>query len=217
MNRVGLGLLLALLAGGLAQAVTVQEIIDGNAKVQAGINDFSCLMSFSISSPSVRVPETRVKLYYKAPDRFKPEAVDGDFTVLPKTYRLAVGNILARLAKHNHARLLGEEEVNDRPCWRLKLTPKEPDTGVLYHLIEVDQERFTVSRIRTYPNGEQPVTLTLTQSQHGRAWLPATATIEALQKTRHDDQLEQVRVVIKFTKYRTNLGLSDDFFKDPEE
>lgn len=217
MSRVSCGLLLALLWSSAAAAVTVQEIVDGNAKVQDGINDFTCLMTFSVRSPSVRVPDTRVKLYYKAPDRFKPEAVDGDFTVLPRTYRLAVGNILARLVKEHTVRLLGEETVNGRPCWRLKLAPQEPDTGLLYHLVSVDRERYTVARIRSYPQGEQPATLTMTQERHGRAWLPATATIEGLQKTRNSDQLEQVTVAIKFTKYKTNVGLTDEFFKDSEE
>lgn len=206
-----------LLLAGAAPGITVEQIVAGNRRVLDGINDFVCVMTFNISSTSVRVPDTRVRIYFKKPDRMKPEPIDGDFTVLPKTYRMAIGNVLERMVEEHTAKLLGEETVDGRRCYRLKLTPKEEGTGILYHLVDVDREQFTVIRVRTYPEGQQPATVSLRHERHGRGYLPSQAVLEASHRPREGEALEQVRATIRFTGYRINTGLSDAIFAEPPE
>lgn len=203
-----------LLACGSARAVTVAEIVERNRQVLAGVTDFSCLMTFTVRSTDIRVPDTRIRIYFKKPDRFKPEAVDQDFAVLPNTYRFAIGNVLERLVEEHRAVLLRSEERDGRRYHVLKMTPKEAQPPLLYHLIEVDAANATVSRMTSYLSDQKPSTVALSYEQHGSAWLPAGADIIGWQKRKMADgeEWDAVRVGITFTRYKLNLGLKDSFF-----
>ncbi len=214
MRRAHRLLLILLLAASAAPAITVQEIVSRSKHVLDGVNDFVCIMTFNVRSADMRVPDTRVRLYFKKPDRVKPEAIDKDFAVLPNTYHMAVGSVLDRLLDHNNARYIRDESLAGRPQWVLKLSPKESDTPILYHWVYVDQEQATVSRIATYPRQEKPATLNLTYQRWGKAWLPASATIDAYQKRKADEGVRWVPVTIRlgFSKYKVNVGLKDSQF-----
>ncbi|MBI2298958.1 MAG: outer membrane lipoprotein-sorting protein [Armatimonadetes bacterium] len=198
-------------------AETIEQIVARNKHMLDGINDFTCVMTFSVRSPSVRVPDSRVKLYFKKPDKFKPEPLDGDFAVVPKTYNLAVGNLLERMLKDHTVRLLGEEALNGREQCRLKLTPKAKDSPVSYHLLWVDREQATVSQVRTYPAKGPPATVTFTHQRQGRGYLPTSAQMEGTHRAREGQPEEKVQVTIRFTDYKVNIGLADSIFADKDK
>lgn len=203
-----------LLLTSLAPAATMDEIIARSGKVLDGINDFVCVMTFNVRSADMRVPDSRVRIYFKKPDRFKPEAIDGDFAVLPETYHLAIGNVLQRLVEGHKPFLAREQAIAGRTHYAVKLVPREADAPVNYHWVYVDKERYTVSRLASYPKGEQPVTLNLTHRPYKQGYLLDRASIDAWQKRRSGGELKTVpmHVDLKFAKYQVNVGLKDSVF-----
>ena len=198
-----------------AGAATLEQIIERNKHVLDGVTDFTAIMTFTVRSADMRVPPSRVKIYFKKPDKFKPEPLDGDFAVLPNTYHLAIGNVLERLLKGNKAALVRQETLNNRAQYLIKITPKTSDSPLSYHLVYVDTERFTVTRVVTTPKHDQPATLKMSYEAHGKAWLPSEASIDGYHKTKDKDgQLvnQAVQVKLTFAKYRVNVGLSDKLF-----
>lgn len=209
-------LILLCCCGLSARAVTVDEILTGSRKVLDGVNDFTCVMSFTVRSPDMRVPASRVRLYFKKPDKFKSEAIDGDFAVLPNSYRFAIGNVFERMLDDHTAKILRSEEVRGRPTWVLQMTPKDDGGPVVRHLVYVDQKQYTINRITTYPRNDKPLTLQTTYRRHGRAWLPADANIDGYARRRRkgEEQVEEVHIRLVWNQYKVNTGLKDSLFDD---
>jgi len=197
-------------------AVTMDDILKGSRKVLDGVNDFTCIMTFTVRSADMRVPPSRVKIYFKKPDKFKPEAIDGDFAVLPNTYHFAIGNVLERMLDDHHAKILREQEVNGRDTWVLQLTPKEDGTPISRHLVYVDQQQYTINRITTYPVNDKPITLATTYRKIGKAYLPSEANIDGYtrRKKRGQETVEEVHIKLVWDKYKINVGLKDSLFDD---
>lgn len=206
-----------------SRAITVDEIVTRHGDMLARVNSMITIMTFSVQSPSMRVPDSRVRLYYKRPDHWKPEPLEGDFTVMPGSYRMVLGNVLGRLSEGNTLRLLRTENLGQRPNYVLKATPKEDNTGIYYHLVYVDAASFTVSRMITYPVGEgqKPVSLSLGYGRYGDvgAILPNQLRIDATAPRQRDGQVvwEPMTITIRFTDYRINVPINDSVFADPEQ
>ena len=198
-----------------AHAVTVDDIVKGSRKVLDGVNDFTCIMTFTVRSADMRVPPSRVKLYFKKPDKFKPEALDGDFAVLPNTYHFAMGNVVERMTEDHNLKILRSDELSGRKVWVLQATPKEDDTPIVRHLLYVDQQQYTLNRITTYPRNERPLSLQINFAKHGKAYLPKDATIDGYtRRKRHGEEtVEEVHIRLQWDKYRINVGLKDSDFE----
>jgi outer membrane lipoprotein-sorting protein len=207
-------ILAVVLAAGACPALTVDELVAKSRQVLDGVKDFTCTMTFSVRAPDVRVPDTRSKILFKQPDKCKAKPLDGDFAVLPRVWRMAVGQVLARLAETHRLTLLREEEVQDRRQGVLKAEPKQEDREhIAYHLLWVDAERGTLTRVRTYPRQGTPVNIDLSHTQRGKAWLPERVVAAGREPKAEGKGDEEVRVTLRFGDYRVNVGLSDDEFK----
>lgn len=193
-------------------AITVEQVIEKNKATLTGIKDFTCVLSFSVKGTSVRVPDSRASILFKMPDKFRAKPLDGDFAVLPRSWRFAVGNIVARLAATCDLKVLREEDLGGRKQYVLRADERGDKGGGRYHLLWVDAERFTVGALRSYEPKEQPATMTLGYTAQGKAWLPCEVRINA--SFHHRDQEETLNATLKLTDYKVNVGLTDDQFKD---
>lgn len=199
-----------------ASAATVEELIERNRHTLDGIHDFTTTLTFTVKSKSVRVPRSRAKLFYKQPDKFKAKPLDGDVTVLPRTWRFAVSNVLSRLA-HDHAlSLLREESYHDRPHYVLKAVPKAKDDPLEYHLLWLDSEHATVTLMRSYPKQGPPASLAVTYLKQGQGWLPSRADVEGTAQRKGGGD-EKFAVTLAFADYAVNTGLSDSLFDEPKK
>lgn len=193
-------------------AISVEQITEKNKATLSGIKDFTCTMSFSVRGTSVRVPDSRAAILFKMPDKFKARPLDGDFAVLPKSWRFAMGNVLARLAQTCDVKLLREEPLGGRNQYVLRADERGDKRHGAYHLVWVDADSFTVGCVRSYEGNEKPVTMTIGYQQIGRAWLPNDVRLDAT--FRNKDQEESLKATLKMTDYKVNVGLTDDQFKD---
>lgn len=212
-------LALLLITAAATQAVTIDEIVARSKQATAGLRDFTCLLTFSVRSTSARVPDSRVRLYYKAPDKFKPVPLGDDFTVLPRTYNVALGSVVERMMKDNRAVLLPQQSIDDRPMHVLKLVPKEENDLVQYNLLFLDAGTFLPRRIRTYRVGAPPITVDVTHSRVAGLWMPTRVTVQG-EETRTVDgeqRTERFQVTMAFSEYAVNQGLSDDVFEDQNQ
>jgi outer membrane lipoprotein-sorting protein len=200
-----------------AAADTVDDVIAGNRHTMDGVKDFTAVMYVKVNSDQVRVPESRAKVLFKAPDKFRAQPMDGDFAVMPRTWHSAVGNVLARLAEHCTVTLLRRETLGDRDYYVLKAVPKDDNDPIARHLLWVDTERYYVGVLRSYPREGPPATVRLGYVKHDQAWLVETATLEITIKARDDDgksKTETLSADVRFEDYHVNVGLTDDQFKD---
>lgn len=212
----GLGVLLVVATA--SQAITVEEIVRRSKQATAGLKDFSCLLTFQVRATSARVPDSRVRLYYKAPDKFKPVPLGDDFTVLPRTYNLALGSVVERMMKDNRAVVLEPQRIDDRPMHVLKLIPKEAVDGLQYNLLFLDAETFLVRRMRTYRTEGAPITIDVTHQRISGLWMPTRVSVQGEEKTNVDGQerLERFTVSMVFSDYNVNQGLDDAIFEDEQ-
>lgn len=213
MRRSSLLVLLLVCAVG-ASAATVESILAASSRTLEGVRDFTCTMTFSVRSTSVRVPESRAKIAYKVPDKFRAEPQDGDFAVLPSTWKFALGNTLQELREHTTMRLLREERLGERNQYVIRADEK--DSPGSYYLLWVDTERSTLSAIRTYEPEMEPITMTMGYRREGRAWLPTVANMQA-KVPGADGQIEEMRANLKLEGYRVNVGLTDAYFAEPQK
>lgn len=193
-------------------AISVDQIIEKNRATLTGVRDFTCTLSFSVRSTSVRVPDSRATILFKMPDKFKAKPLDGDFAVLPKSWRFALGNVLSRLAQTCDIKVLREESLGGRNQHVLRADERGDKRRGNYHLVWVDAERFTVGVVRSYDGDQKPVTMAIGYVKQGQAWLPNLVNLDATFRSK--DQEETLKATLKLTDYKVNVGLTDDQFKD---
>lgn len=198
------------------QAGPLEDILARSRHVADGVKDFTVVMTFRVQSTSARVPDSRVRIYYKAPDKFKPVPLDGDFTVLPRTYNFALGSVVDRLLEHHKPVLLAEQSIDGRAQHVIKLNPDEPGGPIQYHLLYLDRETYVVRRIRTYPANEAPVQLDVTHQRVSGFLMPTEVRVsgESAREVNGERQVERFSVTMKFDGYRVNTGLDDSIFRD---
>lgn len=217
MFRTRLAWLTVLLLAAAGQAATVDSILANSRKTLTGVDSFTCTLRFNLRSTSVRVPDSRARISFKLPDKFKAEPLDGDYAVLPSSWRFALGNALTRLAESCRLRLLRSEALGGRNQYVLRADEKDADLKGVYHILWVDAERYTVSALRTYQPDQQPVTMTMGYTRSNQAWLPNVVKIEA-QFRNDNDQNEKLTADLSLTDYRVNVGLKDsDFDEQPRK
>ena len=90
-----------------------------------------------------------------------------------------------RLTSLYNARIVGEEEVEGRPCWLLELTSKEEDIAYYSRKIWVDKERFVSLKEDRFAKGGKLLKRTEVKevrSQEGR-WIPYRIVFKDMLKT----------------------------------
>ncbi|HEX2998882.1 MAG TPA: hypothetical protein VHR86_01390, partial [Armatimonadota bacterium] len=137
-----IALLFALLASAPAQAnLTGAAVMQRVQAQRAGIRDYTVDIAIQVRMKKVHVPDSVLRVYHKAPDKTKIQALKG-FTVMPKG-ATPLGDPFAVFTAHSSAAVVGREQVAKRPVIRLRLKAKDnPAAGAMDAW--VDSERWVV-------------------------------------------------------------------------
>jgi len=202
-----------------AHALSARDILKKAGTHYEVINDYITDARVTVESPSMHVPETKVKIYYKKPDKLHVDSNDG-FAVLPKQGTV-VGNPLKFLLDSSDLTIDRSERVLGDDCYVIKGTAQR-DGREMQSTVWVDKKNYLVRQLATNPEWGPSVKVKVWYTRVGlKYWLPSTTSARVstppLAGGKQDSKpaaTEQTTVTIKFEKYKVNSGLSDKIFKD---
>jgi outer membrane lipoprotein-sorting protein len=212
---------------------TAEEILAEVRRLFEGIEDYTVEVIANVDMPGLRAPEMRAKLYYKSPDKLHVESTG--LSILP---REGVAPDPSRFADRFSSRLDGEEDLEGRTVYRLRLMPKKEFKGEFETVLLVDAERFVVWKIEKLNEGEPFLTVDFeyklvedrfflpSQSRAelfiarlpgrpGEGYLsgPGREEIESLFSEEDESPPKNGYATVRFEDYRINIGLADSLFE----
>lgn len=206
------------------KGITAEQVLQ---KVKANfdaVKDYTVQLSGKLDLERLRMPQMKVKLYFKQPNKFKTESKGT--SMLPKNILdLNPSDLLSKF----DASLLGKEEIEGRPYYKLRLVTK-PVKGkpVRESFIWVDAVQWTITRLEAYPSEGRKIEVDITSMVvDGRYILPERITAKFDFSQDADSSGDRIyspnRVPRKgsaeliYSDYQVNTGLSDALFEKNEE
>ncbi|MDD8016870.1 MAG: hypothetical protein PHP42_00715 [Bacteroidota bacterium] len=208
----------------IAQQFTAEKILQ-NVKMNFDrVQDYSAQLTAKVDMERLRVPEMKVKIYFKQPNKFKTESKNTSF--LPRNiFDLNPGDLLTKF----DAILMGKENDSEKVYYKIRLISK-PEKGKPPHesFIWIDAQRWTIDRFEAYPQEGRKIQVLIDQTLiDGKYFLPVKifASFDFDQNT--DSLSERIynqsrmprkgSVELRYSDYQVNTGLSDEIFEKKEK
>jgi outer membrane lipoprotein-sorting protein len=214
-----------------SQAQDANELIKKVKDKLALVSDYQAEGVMKTDVSFMKVPESKVTIFYKKPDKFKIKKQDG-ISIVPK----GGGNInLAALFEGNNYTAVpaGKGTVNDAPVTIVKLLPLDEKSDVVVSTLYIDEKDALVKKaiITTRENGTYEM-----EMQYGKyasrglpdiiTFLFATKDYKLpkglafdydaggqQQKANTPAGNQKGKIQISYSNYNINKGLSNDLFK----
>ncbi|HEY8896405.1 MAG TPA: hypothetical protein VIM79_16375 [Niastella sp.] len=225
-------LLLFLLPGFADRAQDANELIKKVKEKLALVNDYQAEGVMKTDVSFMKVPESKVTIYYKKPDKFKIKKQDG-ISIVPK----GGGNInLSALFEGNNYTAVpaGKGTVNGAPVTIVKLLPLDEKSDVVVSTLYIDEKEALVKKaiITTRENGTYE--MEMQYGKYASRGLPDTITFlfatkdyklpkglafdydagDQPPKTNASGNGNQKgKIRIAYTSYIINKGIASDVFK----
>ena len=203
-----------LLGSGLGEAApTAQQVLQQVSVVFKGLNDCTSLVVAQVDAPDVKLPDTKLRFYYKRPHRTKLDVLEGGMFLMPKGETLQVllgfGDVTSQVGPHSQIGFVKTVSLNQRPHHVLKLTPQKADNPMRCYYLWIDTARHTISQLRLHPRdgGEWLIQVTHIRVAN-QYWLPSRAVI-----TMTAPEVPPAVLTFSFRDYRINTGLSEEIFR----
>lgn len=224
-------LLLLLLPGFVSRAQDANDLIKKVKEKLALVNDYQADGVMKTDVSFMKVPESKVTIYYKKPDKFKIRKQDG-ISIVPK----GGGNInLASLFEGNNytAVLAGKGTVNGSPVTIVKLLPLDENSDIVVSTLYIDEKESLVKKaiITTRENGTYE--MEMQYGKYSNRGLPDVITFlfatkdyklpkglafdydtgDKTSKTTTASGNQKGKIQISYTSYIINKGIANDVFK----
>ena len=154
MNVRAAGLWLVYMVAGLAgRAQDADALIKRVKEKLNGVNDYQAQGVMKTDVSFMKVPESKVTIFYKRPNKFKIKKQDG-ISIVPR----GGGNInLAALLEGNNYTAVpaGKGQLNGAPVTIIKLLPLDEKSDVVVSALHIDEKEALVKKavITTRENG----------------------------------------------------------------
>ncbi len=192
------------------------------------VKDYSADLQAVVDMPGVKVPPMAAKIWFKQPDRVHFEAKG--FAMLPRDAM----SMNPRMFSEDlyDAVVQGEETVDGARCLKVKLLAKSDTLRLQRAMLFVDPTRWLIVRMNTDPNQGGSAEITITYSfLENKYFLPSKVVLrmQAMGGIRigpkaknpgKDDTAEKKKpatIVMTYTNYRVNKGVSDEIFTRGKE
>jgi outer membrane lipoprotein-sorting protein len=224
-------LMLFLLPGFVCRAQDANELIKKVKDKLALVNDYQAEGVMKTDVAFMKVPESKVTIFYKKPDKFKIKKQDG-ISIVPK----GGGNInLAALFEGDNYTAVpaGKGTVNNEPVTIIKLLPLDEKSNVVVSTLYIDEKEALVKKavITTRENGTYE--MEMQYGKYASRGLPDTISFlfntkdyklpKGLAfdydaggqppKTTTSTGNQKGKIQISYTSYTINKGLANDIFK----
>lgn len=222
-------LLGALLCVGTAPAQQLRglEILQKVEQNFTAINDFIVDLEVDVNMDRLRMPRMKATMYFKQADKLHFDAPE--FAMIPRD-----GVFLnPRLLRERYDVVLaGEESIASVRVHKLQLAAKEVSARVRQMYVFVDPSNWTIVKMEMAPFPGRVVMFDFVhERQKGDFWMPTrlvasfstaepdtTAPLPELAQEvspRYNEMRGPLRsgsITIVYSRYRINVGLSDDIF-----
>jgi len=165
-----------------SSSMTVRAVMDSVTNRFDLIRDYMVIVRITVRMPGFRMPQKRVDLAFKQPDKIKVETTG--FAVVPRTgLTMAPGEIFGNLAEPSIA---GQDTLDGRVHW-LITSPVHPDSLMFQPgrrgrpeperprvRLWIDSQRWVISRMEAYADTTRFVTVNAEYTEvQDHLWLPA--------------------------------------------
>ena len=203
---------------------TGDEILKNVEDALSGVHDFTVTLDVTVDFDRLKVPPMNVTMYFKQPDKVHFESER--FALLPREgMALSTGRLKSR---YTVERVEGDT-LNGEQCWKLTLKPKADRTGLRDLFLYVHPGRWTAERVVSPLFDERVMTASFSYDQVDGHWLPSFLVVK-FESTSPDtteetflDQTDppmrrprlprQGTVIVRYSDYKINTGLSDEIFR----
>jgi hypothetical protein len=224
-------LLLFLLPGFVSPAQDANDLIKKVKDKLGLVNDYEAEGVMKTDVAFMKVPESKVTIFYKKPDKFKIKKQDG-ISIVPK----GGGNInLAALFEGNNYTAVpaGKGTVNNEPVTIVKLLPLDEKSDVVVSTLYIDEKEALVKKaiITTRENGTYE--MEMQYGKYASKGLPDTISFlfttkdyklpkglafdydagGQQPKTTTAAGTQKGKIQLSYTSYTINKGLANDIFK----
>ncbi len=215
-----------------AQQLTGDGILSRIEEAWSAVNDYIVDLHVTIDMERVKVPDMKVTMYFKLPDKVHFESTS--FAMLPRE-GLALNP--KDLRRRFDAETEGRETVDGIHAYKLRLRAKSEQAAVRQMYLWVDPAHWTVIRFESVPAARRKLSVEFHYREwEGAYWLPDTliASYEVLDAdttagadaAQREAEMPIPRLrrpprsgVMKvfYSNYRINTGLSDEIFERRQE
>ncbi|MHB1456947.1 MAG: hypothetical protein ACYC0V_08545 [Armatimonadota bacterium] len=210
-------LLLSLSVVMASSSITAKQALAKASRNYEIINDYTVDAQLSIDSPSIKIPKTNVKIYYKKPDKVHVDSKDG-LAILPKN-GLITGNPVKNFITADKLSIAGSAIAGGRDCYVIHANFTKGDRQIETK-VWIDKKDWLVMRISANPGYGPSIDVALKYLKvEGKYWLPvytkANLSIPAMmpEHGRMKPGMPQPSIaIIRFANYHVNKGINDSIF-----
>lgn len=220
--------LLGLSCFGYVNAQTADALIQSVVAKINTVNDYKAELQIKAAIPFIKVPIADATIYYKKTDKFKVESKG--IAILPKQGMSDLTGFLSNTK--SYSAILGEDKtINEHKTKLVSVLPSaenseiilakvyiSPTDALIYRTVLTTKSSGTVSIDYEYNHNKQyalPSKLTFTVDIKKFKMPKSVASdIRNNDKKKKYKENEKGTIVLVFTSYEVNKGLSDAIFKE---
>lgn len=217
----------------LSLSATAQDVDALVRKIKAKyekVNDYEASGKMKTNVSFMKVPEAKVKIYYKRPDKLKIKNENGISFVPKGSVNINMGNVFG-IASYS-AIDGGTTTLNGKTVRVVKILPEDEQSGIVLSTLYIDEQLQLVMKTKTTTRDNGTYELVLQYGKYA-AWalpdkaeftfstkdykLPKGVTIDydngSGGNNNNQNKTKTGKVEITYSSYTINKGISDAEFK----
>ena len=195
------------------------------------IHDYEVDVIISVDVNFLRVPESRAKVFFKQPDKYK--LTSEGFALLPKEgFNFSPANLLKGDFNAIYSR---SDTLNHHLVDIIKVIPDNDSSNIILSTLWIDAAQYIVRKIETTTKKSGTFLVEMNYDEYGKFALPSSIkfsfNVSGLQippsiagdmeeedqprRRKRDPMVGTVTVIYK--NYKMNKGIPDNFFEEEEK
>jgi len=210
-----------------AQYEDANQILKSALAKQDRINDYQVNIEIELDVDFINMPVKHAVMYYKHPQKIKFKS--DEFIMLPQK---GLNFSLRKILKKNFTSIfIGYEYIDQRRHYIIKVIPTKKHSDIVLSTIWLDTELFVISKVENNTRSDGSYTIDFTYGTQSDV-LPSEMKItfevghfniplkfigkpiEIDKKKLNAGEKKTGVVYLRYSNYKINVGLKDDFFEE---
>ena len=214
--------MLFILSAGWIQAKEDEtRILDAVEKKYDALKDYQADVNVHFDIEVLQAPDMQARLYYKAPDKMAVESKKVFF--FPKEGGFFNPALFKK--ENSDVKLLEHLTYEGKKAVKLKLIPKESNRTIQNLVLTIDTERILIRQIDMMPSEGKEAKVLIDYGAFEGFDLPTRITLHLDLPPAEPTGMKEFTqfgqkgktitgtIAIRYSNYKVNSGLTDDFFK----
>lgn len=200
-----------------------EQILRNIEAGRAAVKDYTVNLDIVADVEHVKVPPMKAKMYFKYPDKVHFDSKG--FALLPREGLALNPENLIKLYTVNR---VSRDTIDGTPEFTLDLRAKSEKTRIQWLAVSANPTRWTIDRVQTRRGGDRLMSMQFRYERVETYWLPteAVASFSVAMDTTESgtpDPTSPMRppqvprtgkIMLRFSDYLVNTGLSDSLFEN---